>query len=125
MTSLDSDPIHAAIATFRSATAATDAAIVELQRLYKPGDKDVPSLDPVSDAENAAALAVVNTVPTTRAGLEALEAHLANDRSSLCWWWIRNQLLEEGQTFDDPCSVREYFSIPVARFVARRAAEFA
>jgi hypothetical protein len=125
-TSFPADPIFAAIAAHQETIRTLDATLAERQLIYKPGDLDAPELDPgIVDAERRAAGVVVNTAPTTRVGLKALEAHLANDSSSLCWWWIRNQLVDEGQTFDYPCSGREYFSIPVARFVARRAAEIA
>jgi hypothetical protein len=122
MTSLDSDPIFAAISRHNETARALDATLAERQRLYTPGN--FPELDPgLADAEQEAAAVVVNTVPTTRAGLKALEAHLAKERSSLCWAQIRNQLVDEGQTFEPSSSSLEYFGIPVARFIAARTAE--
>jgi hypothetical protein len=117
------DPVHAAIATHKAAARMLDAVLAERHLIYKPGDVDAPEFDQgIVDAEREAARLVVNTVPTTRAGLQALEEHLANDRSSLCWFWIRNQIVTDEEIWQRYRG-EAYFSAPVARFVERRAAE--
>jgi hypothetical protein len=76
------DPVFAAI----------DAHLAAVKML----DENLTSSE-FASLEAYAADYLVDTVPTTMAGLRALEAHLGKDRSILCRVIIRNRWLVETQ----------------------------
>jgi hypothetical protein len=78
------DPIFAAIAAHRTAWAAVDAAAIRLDDEGAPQEKEEAELRPLSDVEDEAQTALIDTEPTTMAGVVALLRHLAaHDASGL------------------------------------------
>jgi hypothetical protein len=79
--SAEADPIFAAIDTHRNTTIHP----LEGDGPYEPGQ--VEKFVETTVAKSRAALALIATAPTTRAGLRALDAHLRQDNRAR--WYIR------------------------------------
>jgi hypothetical protein len=114
----DVDPIFAAFDAHRAACAAFDTAFhaAWLRNGYGGG----PSISAECDVLRAAIDRVIDTAPTTRAGLNALSGYLAEGRGQSIAMMIDQRLQEEGILFED----NPYpWNKSVAFFIARRAAE--
>jgi hypothetical protein len=120
------DPIFAAIAAHREA-AATFQIVIEALTLEGEAAgpagpcPDVRPLDAACKARYYAAQALIETAPTTHAGLRALENHLRDDRHSLARGFIRLPVIDDDGRFIQQCGYPE----AVDWFIAQRASEIA
>jgi hypothetical protein len=120
------DPIFAAIDDHRAAGRAFDAAfrVAWLRNGYGGG----PSVSVECAVEVAAIDRVIDTAPTTRAGLKALSDYLTEIRSGCISGMISQRLQAEGHIFEInpdtnlPITDRP-FGASTAFFIARRAEE--
>ena len=122
------DPIFAAIEAHRAACAAFDLvyapvrAAWPVQAIDLVDVLDFDHIHAVADLETAATNSLLDTAPTTRGGLRALEAHLTDERSYLLRHLAWQRLNAEGHRFPRATEGREFNDAPVAMFLARHAA---
>jgi hypothetical protein len=109
------DPIYGAIDAHREAAATFQTVVEVLERKAGPCP-DVRPFDAAVEARYAAGKALIETAPTTRAGLWALEAHLRDDRHSFARWFIRLPLiLDDGRLRTTSCGGPEAVDWFIAR----------
>jgi hypothetical protein len=116
------DPIFAAIEAHREASCAYDAASKAAWARYNLGYVSE------CDALVAAIDRVIDTAPTTRAGLKALSDYLADAENWGIGVRINQRLRAEGHVFKinpdpDLTMADRFFGSSVAFFIARRTAE--
>jgi hypothetical protein len=116
--SADADPIFAAMDAHRDRMDVTDRAN---ERLAAAGpDGDSRPMQAALWAEHAAAKALIETAPTTRAGLRALESYLREDRNNNARMGIQmTGTMESGRTYTWSSGGPE----SVDWLIAKRAAE--
>jgi hypothetical protein len=119
MTSLASDPIHAAIANHQAAAKDFDAGHARLVALLP----DVPEADDNATqnalrAEIAAAEVLIVTSPTTRTGLQALTVYLREERQHGV-----AQYVDQGGTLEDGRTYVMHDGTGAEKLIAWRAAE--
>ena len=118
MTSLDSDPIHATIASHQAAAQAVDTAHAGmLTALPDVSDADHEIMTAAIMAEIGAAKVMVSTVPTTRGGLQAFADYLREERQHQVAQHIGQKVALDGTSWGMPGAVEG--------LIARRAAEIA
>ena len=116
--SAEADPIFAAMDAHRDRLDVTDRAN---ERLAAAGpDGDSRPMQAALWAELAAAKALIETAPTTRAGLRALESYLRKDRNNNARMGIQmTGTMESGRTYTWSSGGPE----SVDWLIAKRAAE--
>jgi hypothetical protein len=115
------DPIYAAIASHREAAQVLDAA--HRAAWIRNGYGGGPSISAECEDEIAAISGVIDTLPTSHAGVRALSEYLGEPRSGCIAYMINDRLQEEGHAFEAHFNDQYHpWRESVAFFMARRAA---